>query len=105
MANLGGKVNLSKYPGYYDLTEVSSLDDFSDNAIECDWISGAALLVKSSLPIIFLNEKLFFGCEDIDLALLLKEYGYKSVVVPDSHVWHKEGVSRKKEVQMQLKEL
>lgn len=96
VANLGGKVNLSKYPGYYDLTEVSSLDDFSDNAIECDWISGAALLMKSSLPLIFLNEKLFFGCEDIDLALLLKEYGYKSVVVPDSHLWHKEGVSRKK---------
>ncbi len=97
VANLGGKVDLTKYPGYYDLTETNSLKDYSGNIIECDWVSGAALLLKSKeLPITLLNEKLFFGCEDIDLAINLKEYGYKAAVVLDSFIWHKEAVSRKK---------
>jgi len=96
VANLGGKVNIKKYPGYYDLTETSSLEDYPGNIIECDWVSGAALLLKSKLPIKQLNDDLFFGCEDINLALKLKEYGYKSVVVLDSFIWHKEAVSRKK---------
>ena len=97
VANLGGKINLSKYPGYYDLSDNHSVDDFSGDLIECDWISGAGLLLKiRNSPIKYLNEKLFFGCEDIDLALNLKEYGYKSVLVKDAFLWHKEGVSRKK---------
>jgi GT2 family glycosyltransferase len=97
VANLGGKVNLSKYPGYYDLSDNYSIDDFYGDMLECDWISGAALLLKiKNSPIKHLNEKLFFGCEDIDLALNLKEYGYKSVLVKDAYLWHKEGVSRRK---------
>ncbi|MCE5213362.1 MAG: glycosyltransferase family 2 protein [Methanobacterium sp.] len=97
VANLGGKVNLSKYPGYYDLMETNNLKDFSGDMIECDWVSGAAMLLKvKELPLKFLDEELFFGCEDIDLALNLKKYDYKSVIVLNSHIWHKEGVSRKK---------
>jgi GT2 family glycosyltransferase len=97
VANLGGKINLSNYPGYYDLSDNYSVDDFSGDLIDCDWISGAALLLKiKELPVNYLNEKLFFGCEDIDLALNLKEYGYKSVLVKDAFLWHKEGVSRRK---------
>jgi GT2 family glycosyltransferase len=97
VANLGGKVDLAKYPGYYDLTETNDLKDFIEDLIECDWVSGAALLLKSkTIPLKFLNEKLFFGCEDIDLALNLKEHGFTSLVVKDSFIWHKEGVSRKK---------
>ncbi|MDD1775036.1 MAG: glycosyltransferase family 2 protein [Methanobacterium sp.] len=97
VANLGGKINLSKYPGYYDLSDDNSVDDFSEDLIECDWISGAGLLLKvKNSPVKHLNEKLFFGCEDIDLALNLKEYGYKSVLVKDAFLWHKEGVSRRK---------
>lgn len=98
VANLGGMINLKEYPGYYDLTETSNLEDYTGKQIiECEWVSGAALLLKSrDNPIKVLNDKLFFGCEDIDLALNLKEYGYKSVVVLDSHIWHKEAVSRRK---------
>lgn len=103
VANLCGKINLSRYPGYYDITETSDYQRYHDDekryngVIECDWVSGAALLMKSKdLPLKTLNRDLFFGCEDIDLALRLKEYGYKSVVVSDSHIWHKEGISRKK---------
>ena len=96
IANLGGKINLNKYPGYYDLVETKEFQNYKD-VIECDWVSGAAMLMKSrDLPIKLLNKELFFGCEDIDLALRLKEYGYKSVVVSDSRIWHKEGVSRQK---------
>jgi GT2 family glycosyltransferase len=97
IANLGGMVDLTRYPGYYDLTETNSIDDYPGDKIECDWVSGAALLLKTKkVPIKLLNEKLFFGCEDIDLALNLKEYGFKSVLVKNTHIWHKEGVSRKK---------
>ncbi|MGP8022614.1 MAG: glycosyltransferase family 2 protein [Methanobacterium sp.] len=97
VANLGGKVDIYKYPGYYDLIKVSNPGDYSENIIECDWVSGAALMMKiSDMTIKYLNEKLFFGCEDIDLAILLKKQGYKSIIVLNSHIWHKEGVSRKK---------
>jgi GT2 family glycosyltransferase len=97
IANLGGKVDLTRYPGYYDLTEKGSIDDYPGLKIECDWISGASLLLKTKeVPVKLLNEHLFFGCEDIDLALNLKKYGFKSVLVKDAHIWHKEGVSRKK---------
>lgn len=96
VANLGGKVNLSKYPGYYDLTEISNVDDYND-IIECDWVSGAAMMMKSrQIPIKFLNNELFFGNEDIDLCIKLKEQGYRVVSVLNSNIWHKEGMSRKK---------
>ncbi|MEN6329384.1 MAG: glycosyltransferase family 2 protein, partial [Methanobacteriaceae archaeon] len=97
VANLGGRVDLSHYPGYYDLVEVNRREDFSGPLIECEWISGAALLMKTKeIPIHTLNPELFFGCEDIDLAIKLKKQGYKSVVVLNSYIWHKEAVSRKK---------
>jgi GT2 family glycosyltransferase len=95
-ANLGGKVDLSKYPGYYDLVEVDNEDTLND-IIECDWISGAAMMMKSrDVPIKYLNNTLFFGNEDIDLCINLKERGYKIISVHNSIIWHKEGVSRKK---------
>jgi GT2 family glycosyltransferase len=97
VANLGGKVDLSHYPGYYDLVEVNQVEDFHGPLVECDWISGAALLMKTKeIPINTLNSELFFGCEDIDLAIKLGKKGYKSVVVLNAHIWHKEGVSRQK---------
>ena len=97
VANLGGIVDISRYPGYYDLIDMSNPEDYSGNIIECDWVSGSALMMKiGDAPIKFLNEKLFFGCEDIDLAILLKEQGYNTIIVLNSHIWHKEGVSRKK---------
>jgi hypothetical protein len=97
VANLGGKVDLSHYPGYYDMVEFNRLEDFPGHLIECDWISGAALLMKAKkIPIHTLNPKLFFGCEDIDLAIKLNKQGFKSTMVLESHIWHKEGVSRKK---------
>ena len=97
VANLGGKLDLSHYPGYYDLVEFNQLEDFPGPLIECDWISGAALLMKTrEIPIHTLNPELFFGCEDIDLAIKLNKKGFKSVVVLNSYIWHKEAVSRKK---------
>ena len=97
VANMGGKVDFSHYPGYYDLAEINRLEDFPGPLIECDWISGAALLMKTrEIPIHTLNPELFFGCEDIDLAIKLNEVGYHSVLVLSSNIWHKEAVSRKK---------
>ncbi len=94
-ANIGGKIDLSKYPGYYDLVE-KSMDTCGDT-IECDWVSGAAMMIKSKdVPIKYLNNNLFFGNEDIDLCINLKEMGFKIFSIHNSIIWHKEGVSRGK---------
>ncbi|MCE7698460.1 MAG: hypothetical protein K8E24_006350 [Methanobacterium paludis] len=65
--------------------------------LECDWVSGAALMMKTrDIPIKLLNKELFFGMEDIDLCIKLRECGYKVVSNLNSKIWHKTSVSRKK---------
>ncbi len=94
-SNICGVVNINKYPGYYDMVDV----DPTINPInmECDWVSGAAMMIKvREVPIKYLNNQLFFGNEDIDLCINLKKLGYKIINVHNSRIWHKEGVSRKK---------
>jgi GT2 family glycosyltransferase len=95
-ANIGGIVDLKRYPGYYDLVDINA-DTETDAIIDCDWVSGAAMMIKvRDVPIKYLNNQLFFGNEDIDLCINLKNMGYKIVNIHRSVIWHKEGVSRKK---------
>ena len=94
-SNICGIVNIKKYPGYYDMVDIDPT--VKPENIECDWVSGAAMMIKTrEVPIKYLNNQLFFGNEDIDLCINLKELGYKIVYVHTSRIWHKEGVSRKK---------
>jgi GT2 family glycosyltransferase len=93
--NICGVVNMKKYPGYYDMVDVDPT--VKPGNVECDWVSGAAMMIKNrEVPIKYLNNQLFFGNEDIDLCINLKKLGYKIVNVHSSRIWHKEGVSRKK---------
>jgi GT2 family glycosyltransferase len=93
----GGKIDLKRYPGHYGVIEKVDLEHYQNSTLECDWISGAAMLIKSSkIPFTYLNEDFFFGCEDADLALRLKEQGYKMMTAVNSKVWHKIGFSRRK---------
>ncbi|MBI5680683.1 MAG: glycosyltransferase family 2 protein [Methanobacterium sp.] len=95
MWSIGGTVNISRYPGYFDIEETDL--DVQNPLPEFDWVSGAAMLVKTrEVPIKYLNTEFFFGCEDVDLAIKLKEYGYKIVAVPNSYVWHKVSASKNK---------
>lgn len=94
-SNICGVVNIKKYPGYYDMVDIDPT--VKPGNLECDWVSGAAMMIKNrEVPIKYLNNQLFFGNEDIDLCINLKELGYKIVNVHNARIWHKEGVSRKK---------
>lgn len=96
VSNIGGIVDLSNYPGYYDLSERNPAESY-ESVLECDWVSGACFLMKTrDVPIKLLNKELFFGMEDIDLCIKLKKQGYKIVSNLNSKIWHKTSVSRKK---------
>lgn len=93
----GGKIDLKKYPGHYGVIENIDLDTYKGSTLECDWVSGAAMLIKSGkVPLTYLNENFFFGCEDADLALRLQKQGYTMKTAVNSKVWHKIGLSRRK---------
>ncbi|MCE7698467.1 MAG: glycosyltransferase family 2 protein [Methanobacterium paludis] len=96
VSNVGGVVDLSSFPGYYDLSDVNPAENYK-GILECDWVSGAALMMKTrDIPIKLLNKELFFGMEDIDLCIKLREHGYKIMSNLNSKIWHKTSVSRKK---------
>ncbi|MDP3066510.1 MAG: glycosyltransferase family 2 protein [Methanobacteriaceae archaeon] len=102
--SVGGTINLSHYPGYHNIKDG---DDLPTHLMDVDWISGAALLMKTrEIPFKFLNEEFFFGCEDVDLCIRLREKGYQIVTVLSSVLWHKASVSKSKiRVRGQLREI
>ncbi|MDO5852375.1 MAG: glycosyltransferase family 2 protein [Methanobacteriaceae archaeon] len=93
---VGSVVDLEHYPGHHSIMDEIKIEDYTE-IIECDWVSGAGLLIKTeALPKDYLNTDFFFGCEDVDLAIQVKNNGYKVVTVLNSIIWHKTGMSRKK---------
>lgn len=93
---IGSVVDLEHYPGHHSIMDEDNYN-LNGNVIECDWVSGAGLLIKSELLAEnYLDTSFFFGCEDVDLAVNVKNKGYKVVTVMDSIIWHKVGMSRHK---------
>lgn len=93
---IGSVVDLEHFPGHHSIMEEPNYD-LTQDIIECDWVSGAGLLIKSeAMPSTYLSTEFFFGCEDVDLAISVKEKGYKVVTVTNSIIWHKVGMSRHK---------
>ncbi|MBE6485573.1 MAG: glycosyltransferase family 2 protein [Methanosphaera stadtmanae] len=93
---IGSVVDLDHFPGHHSIMEEPNYD-LTQDVIECDWVSGAGALIKTeAMPKTFLSTEFFFGCEDVDLAIAIKEKGYKVVTVMDSIIWHKVGMSRHK---------
>jgi hypothetical protein len=95
----GGKINWWLYPGYCGNYSNINQD------IECDWVSGAAMLIRTTMEVYTFNQLYYFGCEDIDLCLRVKKYGYKCIASSSSIVWHKDGVSRKKRRFTKIKDI
>lgn len=96
---IGSVVDLDHFPGHHSIMEEEGYN-LTSNVIECDWVSGAGLLIKSeAMPQGYLDTSFFFGCEDVDLAMQVKSKGYKVVTVMDSIIWHKVGMSRHKNTQ------
>jgi GT2 family glycosyltransferase len=93
---IGNVVDLKHYPGHHSIMEEDNYD-LSKNVIDCDWVSGAGLLIKrEAIPEDYLDTSFFFGCEDVDLAVTVRKEGYRIVSVMDSIIWHKVGMSRHK---------
>lgn len=88
----GGYINWWKYPGYnYMMDKIES-----EEPIELDWVTGASLLMRADLKDPYLSKDFFFGAEDIDLCLRVKEEGYKIYLAPAAEIWHKISLSRYK---------
>lgn len=68
-----------------------------DVSNKVDWISGAAILIKTPvLSITMLNPNYFFGNEDVEICIKARKKHLDVVYVPTSKIWHKVGASRKK---------
>ncbi len=89
---LGGYINWWVYPGYNYLEEKIK----TSQPIELDWVTGASMLLRADLPDPFLSKEFFFGAEDIDLCLRIKNAGYQIYLVPTAEIWHKISLSRYK---------
>jgi GT2 family glycosyltransferase len=95
--SVGGTVDLSRYPGYHDIVLKDNLPTIINSKIDVDWISGAVMLIKTDmLPFNLLNSDFFFGCEDVDLCIEMKNKGFKMVTNLKAVVWHKAGASKSK---------
>jgi GT2 family glycosyltransferase len=59
--------------------------------IESDYITGSALLISRDVirTIGMLDESFFLYWEDVDWGLRAKKVGFKNLVIPPAHVWHK----------------
>lgn len=93
----GGYIDIFSYPfarGRMFLHQEVDKGQY-DNAIECFWASGTAIMVRKS---IFFSsgkfDKTFFAhMEEIDLCWRLHAMGYKVWVEPQSVVYHKNALS------------
>jgi len=95
--SVGGIVDLSRYPGYHDIDLNGNHPTINNSKMEVEWISGAVMLIKTMmLPKKLLNSEFFFGCEDVDLCIEIKQKGFNMVTNLNAIVWHKAGVSKSK---------
>lgn len=93
----GGVVDFRRYPFFRDLDKPDRLSDMRDNRIvTCDWVSGAALMFPARISVKTLDSSFFFGNEDVDFCVINRKHGWRTCVVPESIIWHKVGVSRRK---------
>ena len=66
---------------------------------EVDWICGCFMLISTELldSVGMLDNRFFFGWEDVDLSVRAAKEGFKILFVPGSKIWHKGFLVSKKE--------
>lgn len=69
-----------------------------ENACDTDWATGCVMLIRcDALREAGLFDEVFFAySEDADLSLRMREAGYKIRYAPRAKLWHKEGVTSRK---------
>lgn len=85
----GGKIDIRKGVIHVGINEIDN--GKYDKIIESDYITGCAMLIKSTIfsNIGMLKSEYFLLFEETDLCLRAKKAGYKIFYVPDGKVWHK----------------
>ena len=59
--------------------------------VAVDWISGCFMFVSRDVlqAVGLLDERFFFGWEDVDICVRAARKGFKVLFVPESRIWHK----------------
>jgi GT2 family glycosyltransferase len=62
-----------------------------DEIVRVDWISGCFMFISRDVlqAVGMLDERFFFGWEDVDLCVRAARKGFKVIFVPESRIWHK----------------
>jgi GT2 family glycosyltransferase len=95
----GGKINKWRIPQVYFTIGQKEVDIGQYDCIkEVDWISGAAMMVKSIAmkKLSLLNSNYFFGNEDVEYCMKARKQDAKVIYVPEAKIWHKKEMSRSK---------
>jgi len=101
----GGKVNkwltrgehIAKSEILNPKFETNSKFKIQNSKFYADYITGAAMLVKRDVieKIGLMREEYFLYYEDVDWCIRARKAGYKCVLAPASHVWHKVSATNK----------
>ncbi len=101
--SVGTKVNLytARFSNYGN-KQIDKKQFENNKFVDC--ICGACLLIKREVvqDIGLLNNIFFAYFEDVDWGLRAKKKGYQVTCVPNSKIWHKEGMSLKKAPEISL---
>lgn len=62
-----------------------------DEIVRVDWISGCFMFISRDVlqAVGMLDERFFFGWEDVDICVRAARKGFKVLFVPESRIWHK----------------
>lgn len=73
-----------------------------DTAVSCAYVTGCAMLIKKEVinKIGLFDESFFAYQEDVDFCVRARKAGYKCMYIPYPHVWHKVGLTSKKQGRM-----
>lgn len=96
----GGSYFLSWLGWTYSKNYMRTAGPAQNNFAEVDWITGCALLVRTSIvqQIGALNDHFFIYYEDVDFSFRIREAGYKLIFHPQSVIYHIAGMANKAKV-------
>ena len=96
----GGSYFLSWLGWTYSKNYMRTAGPAQNNFAEVDWITGCALLVRTSIvqQIGALNDHFFIYYEDVDFSFRIRQAGYKLIFHPQSVIYHIAGMANKAKV-------
>jgi GT2 family glycosyltransferase len=83
---------LNRKTGTISTPRANQIDEGANGKpFESDYITGCALLIGAEVirKIGMLDERFFLYWEDVDWGLRAKKAGFKNLVIPSAHIWHK----------------